>query len=229
MHWFLWSQPDHEERPLPTSAYHWSVGHSLESPHVYQDWSPTHIPPHLHCWRWQIKHRLLDPLWILWVVCNSLWLHQCTCGFPTLHEQHLCWPPRCLHNSSTTTLTLSFLWPTWPRKELHGSSPMAAGMLSMLLKRHLHCTPVITHWVLDVQITVKTDASDYTVATVLSITVSDREIHPVAFYSQTLTTSKLNYDTYDRSSLPFMSHSGLGDTILRAPQLQLMLLLITKT
>ena len=79
------------------------------------------------------------------------------------------------------------------------------------------------------QITVKTDASDYTVATVLSITVSDREIHPVAFYSQTLTTSKLNYDTHDRSSLQFMSHSGLGDTILRAPQLQLMLLLITKT
>ena len=97
------------------------------------------------------------------------------------------------------------------------------------IKKAFTCTPVITHWVLDVQITVKTDASEYTVATVLSIIISDKEIHPVAFYSQTLTTSKLNYDTHDRSSLPFMSHSGLGDTILRAPQLQLMLLLITKT
>ena len=45
MHWLLWSQLDHEERLLPTSAYHWPVGHSLES-HVYTKidlWHTCHI------------------------------------------------------------------------------------------------------------------------------------------------------------------------------------------
>ena len=45
------------------------------------------------------------------------------------------------------------------------------------------------------------DASDYAVAAILSITLSDGEIHPVAFYSQTLTTSKLNYNTHDKELL----------------------------
>ena len=45
------------------------------------------------------------------------------------------------------------------------------------------------------------DTSDYAVAAILSITLSDGEIHPVAFYSQTLTTSELNYDTHDKELL----------------------------
>ena len=69
------------------------------------------------------------------------------------------------------------------------------------IKKAFTCAPVITHWVPYVQITVEMDALDYTVAAILSITLSDREIHPVAFYSQTLTTSKLNYDTYNKELL----------------------------
>ena len=60
---------------------------------------------------------------------------------------------------------------------------------------------MITHWVPDAQITVETDTLDYTVAAILSITLSDGEIHPVAFYSRTLTTSELNYDTHDKELL----------------------------
>ena len=60
---------------------------------------------------------------------------------------------------------------------------------------------MITHWVPDAQITVETDTSDYTVAAILSITLSDGEIHPIAFYSRTLTTSELNYDTHDKELL----------------------------
>ena len=69
------------------------------------------------------------------------------------------------------------------------------------IKKAFTCALVITHWVPDVQITVETDASDYAVAAILSITLSDGEIHPVAFYSRTLTTSELNYDTHDKELL----------------------------
>ena len=69
------------------------------------------------------------------------------------------------------------------------------------IKKAFTCALVITHWVPDAQITVETDASDYAVAAILSITLSDGEIHPVAFYSRTLTTSELNYDTHDKELL----------------------------
>ena len=45
------------------------------------------------------------------------------------------------------------------------------------------------------------DALDYAVAATLSITLSDGEIHPVAFYSWTLTTSELNYNTHNKELL----------------------------
>src|SRR6202041_1712174 len=45
------------------------------------------------------------------------------------------------------------------------------------------------------------DASDYAIAAILSITLPNGEIHPVAFHSRTLSTSKLNYDTHDKELL----------------------------
>ena len=42
---------------------------------------------------------------------------------------------------------------------------------------------------------------DYAIAAILSITLSDGGIHPIAFYSQTLTTSELNYDTHNKELL----------------------------
>jgi len=47
----------------------------------------------------------------------------------------------------------------------------------------------------------ETDASDYTVAGILSITCTDGEIRPVAYYSWTLTALELNYDTHDKELL----------------------------
>ena len=69
------------------------------------------------------------------------------------------------------------------------------------IKKAFTCAPVITHWVPDAQITVEMDASDYAVTAILSITLSNRDIHPIAFYSWTLTTSELNYDTHDKELL----------------------------
>jgi len=42
---------------------------------------------------------------------------------------------------------------------------------------------------------------DYTIAGILSITGSDDEIRPIAFYSHTLTVPKLNYDTHNKELL----------------------------
>jgi len=48
---------------------------------------------------------------------------------------------------------------------------------------------------------VETDASDYAITGILSITCADREIRPVAYYSRTLTTPELNYNTHDKELL----------------------------
>jgi len=61
--------------------------------------------------------------------------------------------------------------------------------------------PILTHFIPDAPIIVETDTSDYTVAGILSITCADREIRPVAYYSQTLTALELNYDTHDKELL----------------------------
>jgi len=48
---------------------------------------------------------------------------------------------------------------------------------------------------------VETDASDYAIAGILSLHCPDGELHPVAFYSCTLTVLKLNYDMHDKKLL----------------------------
>ena len=48
---------------------------------------------------------------------------------------------------------------------------------------------------------VETDTSDYAVASILSIISADSELRPVAYYSQTLSTPELNYDTHDKELL----------------------------
>src|SRR5258708_6655034 len=51
------------------------------------------------------------------------------------------------------------------------------------LKTAFHTAPVLYHWVLDLPMTVETDASDYAIAGILSVTTLDLEIHPIAFHS----------------------------------------------
>ena len=69
------------------------------------------------------------------------------------------------------------------------------------LKQAFFKAPVLTHWIPDRQITVETDASDYAIASILSIIGDDGEIHPVAFRSRSLRPSELNYDTHDKELL----------------------------
>jgi len=48
---------------------------------------------------------------------------------------------------------------------------------------------------------VETDASDYTLATILSIVNKDNEVHPVVFHSRTFTVAELNYNIHDKELL----------------------------
>src|SRR5882724_6231806 len=87
------------------------------------------------------------------------------------------------------------------------------------LKKAFTTAQVLTHWIPDTQITVKTDTSDYTLAAVLSIMTSNGELHPIAFHSQTFSAPELNYDIDDKELLMifeafkrwrhYLEHSGL--------------------
>ncbi|ESK83178.1 gag polymerase env [Moniliophthora roreri MCA 2997] len=48
---------------------------------------------------------------------------------------------------------------------------------------------------------IETDTSNYAIATILSITLSNGELHPVAFLSRTLTGAELNYNTHNKELL----------------------------
>jgi len=69
------------------------------------------------------------------------------------------------------------------------------------LKKAFTSAPILTYWIPDAQLIVKTDASDYALAAILSIVNEDNEVHLVVFHSHTFTTAELNYDTYNKKLL----------------------------
>jgi len=69
------------------------------------------------------------------------------------------------------------------------------------LKTAFHLAPVLYHWAPDLPMTVETDASDYAIAGILSITTPDLEICPIAFHSCSLHNAERNYDTHNKELL----------------------------
>ena len=74
-------------------------------------------------------------------------------------------------------------------------------IILILSPENRYMTPILTHWIPDRQITLETDTSDYAIGAILSITLPNEEIYPVAFHSRTLTEPELNYDTHDKELL----------------------------
>jgi len=68
------------------------------------------------------------------------------------------------------------------------------------LKSTFTSAPVLTHWDPNAPIFIESDASDYTLAAILSTQVGT-EIHPIAFHSQTFSAAELNYDVHDKELL----------------------------
>jgi hypothetical protein len=73
------------------------------------------------------------------------------------------------------------------------------------------------HWIPKAPIIVETDASDYVIAAILSIITPDEEVHPIAFYSRSLSTSKLNYDTHDKELLAIFAAFTTWQHYLEGP------------
>src|SRR5882672_1426608 len=69
------------------------------------------------------------------------------------------------------------------------------------LKNAFTTAPVLTYWILDTQITVETDDSNYALTAVLSITTPTGELHPIAFHSQMFSAPELNYDIHNKELL----------------------------
>ena len=63
----------------------------------------------------------------------------------------------------------------------------------------------------------ETDASDYTLAAILSIVNKENEVHPVAFHSCTFTAAELNYDTYDKELLTIFEAFKIWQHYLEGP------------
>ena len=66
------------------------------------------------------------------------------------------------------------------------------------LKKAFTTALVLTHCILDTQITVETDTSDYALMAVLSITTPSGALHLVTFHSRTFKTAEHNYDVHDK-------------------------------
>jgi len=69
------------------------------------------------------------------------------------------------------------------------------------LKKAFTFASILTHWIPDAQLIVETNASDYALATILSIVNKDNEVYPVVFHSHTFTVVELNYNIYDKELL----------------------------
>lgn len=69
------------------------------------------------------------------------------------------------------------------------------------LKTAFTTTPVLAHFVSDARLTVETDMSNYTIASILSITSGDDQLHLVTFYFCTLSVLEFNYNTHDKKLL----------------------------
>ncbi|KAF8232139.1 DNA/RNA polymerase [Tricholoma matsutake] len=69
------------------------------------------------------------------------------------------------------------------------------------LKQEFTHAPILMQWVPDSQMVLKTDASDYALAAILSVYTMDGEIHLVAFHSRSFNPTELNYDTHDKELL----------------------------
>jgi len=74
-------------------------------------------------------------------------------------------------------------------------------MVFNTLKQAFISAPILMHWVLDIQLVVETNVSDYALAAILFIMTKNNEIHPIAFHSQTFSTPELNYDIHDKELL----------------------------
>ena len=71
-----------------------------------------------------------------------------------------------------------------------------------MLKKAFTTAPVLMHWIPGSLLIIETDVSDYALAAILSmVSLTDNEVHPIAFHSHNFTPPELNYDVHDKELL----------------------------
>ena len=71
-----------------------------------------------------------------------------------------------------------------------------------MLKKAFTTAPVLMHWIPGSLLIIEMDASDYTLTAILStVSLTDNEVHPIAFHSRTFMPPELNYDVHDKELL----------------------------
>ena len=71
-----------------------------------------------------------------------------------------------------------------------------------MLKKAFTTAPVLMHWIPGSPLIIEMDTSNYTLAAVLpTISLTDNEVHPIAFHSHTFTPSELNYNVHNKELL----------------------------
>jgi hypothetical protein len=86
-----------------------------------------------------------------------------------------------------------------------------------LLKRAFASAPILHHFDPSLPPIVETNASDYAIARILSIRTNNGDVHLVAFYSCTLNSTKLNYDTHDKELLAIFEAFKIWRHYLESP------------
>ena len=75
---------------------------------------------------------------------------------------------------------------------------------------------VLMHWIPGSPLIIEMDASDYALATILSmVSPMDNEVHPIAFHSRTFTPPELNYDVHNKELLAIFEAFNYGATTSR--------------
>ena len=72
------------------------------------------------------------------------------------------------------------------------------------LKKLFTTAPILCHFILDKQMVVETDASDYALGCVLS-QIIDKKLHPVAFHSRKFNSAEINYEIHDKELLAIVT------------------------
>lgn len=86
------------------------------------------------------------------------------------------------------------------------------------LQERLTQAPVLITFDLEKPITVETDASDFAIGACLSQPDKSHKLHPVAFYSQTMSPAKLNYKIHDKELLAIVASFKQWKVYLKGPK-----------
>ena len=85
------------------------------------------------------------------------------------------------------------------------------------LKKAFISAPILTHWISDTQLIMKTDVSDYALTAILFIVNKENEVHLVAFHFRTFTIAELNYNIYDKELLAIFKAFKIWQYYLKGP------------